>query len=171
MRDKPIHISVINNNIEQVEKYLKNGIDIDIKGEYSCTPLHYACQNGNLEMIRVLLKFNANVNSKNSYSTSYPLFDAVTAIDEDNYYQILKLLIDAGADIHRVDSFGNTLLHYAVEKENLDLINLLISLGIDINKSERYDNDRALDYAYFQKNHKIINRLIESGAESKKSTL
>jgi ankyrin repeat protein len=167
MKDKSIHISVIKNQIKKLNKYLANGVDVDSKGEYNCTPLHYACQEGNIEIVKILLKNGADVNIQNRYSTFYPLFDAITSDNEDNYYPIIKLLIDAKADINSIDSFGNTILYYAIEKENIELIKLLISLGCDINRGSRYDKDSALHYAYFQKNEQIANLLIEAGADIK----
>jgi len=166
MRDRPIHIFVIDNRIEKVKKALKNGIDVDIKGENSCTPLHYACQNSNLQIVKLLLLNRANVNAKNRYSTLYPIFDTLTAINQENSFSILKLLIEAGADINKVDSFGNTALHYAVERGNQKLIELLLLFGCDVNKTQRYDKNRPLHFACFQKNEKIVKILIEAGADS-----
>ena len=169
MEDKEIHFNAIKNNIKGLEDNLKNSFDIDTLGEYACTPLHYACREGHFEMVDFLIKNGANVNSKNHYSTIYPIFDAITSTNnKKNYLSIIQLLIDNGADINRVDSFGNTLLYHAIEQEDIILIELLIQLGCDINHCSRHDKDTALHYAYFQKNRKIISILIENGADRKK---
>jgi len=164
MNNKSIHIAIIKNDLVELKKCIKNGTDINSKGEYNCTPLHYACQNGNFEIIEFLVSNLANINMKNSYSTYYPIFDAITATNDKNVYDIIKLLLDNGADINSIDSFGNTLLHYAVEKENIALVQLLLTSGCKVNQTKRHDKDTALHYAYFQKNKQIISMLIDAGA-------
>ena len=165
MKDKPIHISSIENNIQKLKKHLKKDGNIDALGEYGCTPLHYACREGNLEIVKFLLENGSNNNKTNRYSTIYPIFDAITSNNEKTLFSILKLLIDNGADVNNSDSFGNTLLHYAVDRENKDLIELLINAGCDINKTFRHDRDTPLHYACFQKNEKLISTLIQNGAD------
>jgi len=164
MKNQSIHTSSIKNRLKDIKKYLNQGIDVDSLGEYGCTPLHYACREGNIEIVEFLIKNGADVNIKNRYSTLYPLFEALCLLNKRKTFLIIKLLIDNGADINSVDSFGNTLLHHAVEQENIDLIELLIALGCNINRTLRYDKDTVLHYAYFQKNLNIISKLIESGA-------
>lgn len=165
MRDREIHINAINNNIKELEKSIENGIDIDALGEYDSTPLHYACREGHLEAVNLLIKGGANVNAKNDYSTIYPIFEAINSVNnQENYFLIIQSLIEGGADIDKVDSFGNTLLHHAIEKENRELIELLIQLGCDVNHGLRHDKDSALHYACFKKNREIISILINSGA-------
>jgi ankyrin repeat protein len=169
MRDKPIHVSCIKNRPKELIKLLKKDNIVDSLGEYDCTPLHYACREKNLDIIKVLLANGANVNSKNRYSTFYPIFDVLTSMVKKDSFQIVKLLIDKGVDIDAVDSFGNTALHYAVEKENLDLIELIIKSGCDVNKTLRHDNDTPLHYACFQKNRRVVSFLIKNGANRRLS--
>lgn len=164
MKDKPIHTSVVENQIEKLKKYLKDGEYIDVLGKYDCTPLHYACREGNLEIVEFLIKYGADINKKNRYATYYPIIDALTSSREKELFPIIILLIDAGADINSIDSFGNTVLHYAVEQENIDLVELFLKLGCDVNQTLRHDRDTILHYACFQKNREIISKLIENGA-------
>ena len=164
MKDKPIHVSSIKNQIQKLKRYLEDGEDIDALGEYACTPLHYACREGNLEIVEFLIKHGSDINKRNRYSTYYPIIDALTSSCPKELFSIVKLLIEAGSDVNSVDSFGNTVLHYAVEQENIDLIELLLTSGCDINKTLRYDRDTILHYACFQKNEEIISKLIENGS-------
>ena len=168
MKDSSIHIHAIKNNIKGLKNNIKKGFSINSLGEYASTPLHYACREGNLETVRFLIENGADVNLKNNYSTIYPIFDAITSLNnQKNYLLIIQLLLENGADIKMVDSFGNTLLYHAIEQENIFLIKLLIQLGCDINHVSRHDKDSVLHYAYFQKNREIIRLLIENGADIK----
>ena len=73
---------------------------------------------------------------------------------------MLELLIKYNADIHKTDAFGNTLLHHAVELENIPLIKLLKEHGLSSKKTLREDKDTPLDYAKYQKNREIVNLLL-----------
>ena len=169
MKDINIHFNVFKNNMTELENNIKDGINVDTLGEYNSTPLHYACREGNLEVVNLLLKHGADVNKQNTYSTIYPVFDAINSTNnQKNYFLIIQSLIERGANINATDSFGNTLLYHAVEKENIKLIELLIQLGCDINHVSRHDKDTVLHYAYFQKNREIISILIENGADREK---
>jgi len=168
MKEKNIHIYSLSNQLNKVKSYLKDGGEVDSLGEYASTPLHCACREGNIKIIKVLIQYGADINSKNRYSTVYPIFEVLASIKIEYPSAIVKLLIDNGADINVIDSFGNTILHYAIEKELIELIKLVVSLGGDINYTERYDKDTPLHYAYFQKNRNIIDYLIAHGADSER---
>ena len=165
MENRDIHFNAIDNSISKLKNNIKEGIDIDMLGEYASTPLHYACREGNIEAVNFLIEHGADVNKANNYSTIYPLFEVINSINNiENRFLIIQSLIDNGANIHKTDAFGNTLLYYAVEQEDVKLVKFLIQLGCDINNVSRDDKDSVLHYAYFQKNREIISILIESGA-------
>jgi len=165
MKDKNIHVYSSNNQLNKVKSYLKGGGAVDSLGEYASTPLHCASREGNVKIIELLIQYGADVNSKNRYATVYPLFEILTSAKIENPFPLVQLLIDNGADIKVIDSFGNTILHYAIEKELIELIEFSISLGCNINYTGRHDKDTPLHYAYFQKNKKIIDYLIDHGAD------
>ena len=165
MKEKNIHIYSSKNEIDKVESYIKDGGDIDSLGEYDSTPLHYACREGNFEIVKLLVKHGADVNRENRYSTIYPIFDILSSIKAKESLPLILFLIESGADIMAVDSFGNTILHYAIEQEMIELIKLSIEFGCDINYTKRDDKDTPLHYSCFQKNREIIYFLIKHGAD------
>jgi len=168
MQENTIYSYSLTNQLVKAESYLKNGGDVDVLGEYDSSALHYACREGNMEMIQLLLRYDANVNKRNKYSTIYPLFDILSSTKISEPLPFIKFLLESGADITTVDSFGNTLLHYAVEQEDMALVKLCIQSGCDINYTDRHDKDTPLHYACFQKNREIINYLVEQGADRKR---
>lgn len=71
----------------------------------------------------------------------------------------LKEFIDSGENINIQDSKGNTALHYATEKNRIEIVKFLINLP-DINLSIKNKNNKtALDIA-IEKDHKEIRELI-----------
>jgi ankyrin repeat protein len=115
----PIHISVLNNNIEILKILIKYDADIDIKSETGSTPLNMACSYGKLDIVRELLKNGADVNEKDKYGYS-PLYNLCLnniimkpinnsfrgLIDHTNDVEIVEELIRYGADITETNKYG-----------------------------------------------------------------
>lgn len=81
-----------------------------------------------------------------------------------DYKEIVKALIENGADINIKGYFGYTALHEACRKNNIDIVNILIKNGADLNiKSGRYGFMPL--YLTCENNYEeIINILIKNGA-------
>ncbi|GAW80958.1 acyl-CoA-binding protein [Plasmodium gonderi] len=84
----------------------------------------------NLEYIKGALKKNPHlINKRNS--------DGLCALHyacDRGYLDIVKLLVDLGADLNADDSCGDTALHIAAYSGKTDIINYLKNAGADINK-------------------------------------
>ena len=154
--------AIKDNNVRKVHKILKQGGDINRRNTYRIIeeagnyPLSEACTIGNLEIINMLISFGAAVDTEGSWT---PLTMACT-----NYYpdriEIVKLLIDNGADVNRNES-GDTpimkLIGYLYdrktkglgfkeidkgkEKETYDIFMLLIQNGAEIFNVGTYGKD------------------------------
>jgi len=84
------------------------------------------------------------------------------------FLDMLKLLIENGADIHQKDFAGQTALHRAAltpKGETSGLIKYLIAKGADINAKDN-DGNTPLHVAYAAKNDDTVNLLINSGADT-----
>lgn len=78
-----------------------------------------AAQYGKADVVRLLLLKGAEVNEK---------INDVTALiwaAKKNYPEIVKMLIDSGADNNITDKNGKTALMYAEENGHQEIINLL----------------------------------------------
>jgi ankyrin repeat protein len=84
------------------------------------------------------------------------------AIDR-SYNNIVKELINYGADISVKGMYGRRAIHYAIEKNNIEILKLLLEKGEDI---EIKDNNgkTAIFYAIKNKNISIIEFLLEKGS-------
>ncbi len=51
--------------------------------------------------------------------------------------EIIKMLLDGGADVNYSDRSGRTPLHWAMEARDLALVDLLVSRGVTANASHK----------------------------------
>ena len=96
--------------------------------------------------------------------------------------RLLPHMTELGADINARDAYGKTALMYAAQLNNEDAVDMLLSLGADINlktfKAEPSYGYRdvcrtahghgrtALTYAAASASHRIVERLIKAGADT-----
>jgi ankyrin repeat protein len=89
------------------------------------------------------------------------------AAKEGNYPQVAALL-DRGAEIDQRNEWGWTLLMWACGHDAVDLVELLIERGANLDASTSRQEATALSIAIYNDNTEIANRLIEAGADVEK---
>lgn len=100
--------------IDAPEKYFEK--------EDSTTALGYAAEAGNLTKVNALLAAGANVNHQSFFQIT-PLMEAT----REGHYEVVKRLLDAGADLSLRSHFGNSIFWYASFKPNKKIKRLLRS--------------------------------------------
>ncbi len=94
--------------------------------------------------------------------------DPLHAMVEANKKDLLKIMIEYGADVNKiVNNHGETLLFTACESRNLGLVKYLIEQGADVNK-ENDGRKTPLFAACKSRNIDIVKYLIEQGADVNK---
>lgn len=137
--------AIRNNDVTNVSKLLRNGVDIHYRNSYDMTPLMSAMSREiNKEIISTLLENNADVNAiDHCYRTSLML-----AIQHTCDKDIITMIVNAGADINAVDRWGRTAVmyttcancmkNYCINKDN---INTLLKLGANVKISDTNGNN------------------------------
>ncbi|PRM96231.1 ankyrin repeat domain-containing protein [Aliarcobacter cryaerophilus] len=150
---------------------IKAGADINAKDKNSWTPLHWASGNNHIELVKVLIKAKANLNEKATYSNDEEGFSAITplyASITQNNWEIAKLLIETGADVNLGIETGNRytplLLISSEEETNIDIFNMLIKAGTDINAIDKY-LFTPLHCASIRNHIELVKVLIKAGAD------
>lgn len=120
------------NFVDIVKLLVQAGVDINYQDEHGDTALHVAARFGHLDCVNVLLdgsetqKVNIELGEK-AYGWT-PLFIACV----DGYFPIVEALIEAHADLERLDSSGWTAKEHAALRGHIDIAKLLSDVLPDI---------------------------------------
>jgi ankyrin repeat protein len=88
------------------------------------------------------------------------LIDAVKKSDA----RTVRSLITAKVDVNSTDVDGSTALHWAVQRENVELVDLLLASGANPKSATRY-NITPLFLACMNGNAAIVERLLKAGVD------
>ena len=119
-RTRAFFESISEGDYERVHRILKMEFDVNCKDDGGCCPLHFAAE-GEKELIILLLENGAHVNVINIAGET-PLMNAIKFGDSE----CVKLLLQAGGDVHAKDGAGRDLMYYA-EASNSSATVALIS--------------------------------------------
>ena len=139
--------------VEEMKLLVKKDANIvDSKNDNGFSPLILACYKGNIAVAKFLIENSKTINESSDMGT--PLMACAVKGDK----QISELLLKKGANPNLSDSKGTTALIYAVQFENLELVNLLLKYKADKNLKDN-DGKTAFEFAVFSGNQDIINQL------------
>jgi hypothetical protein len=74
--------------------------------------------------------------------------------------EIVKLLLDKGADVNLTDKYGNTPLHLAASDGHIEIVKLLLEKGSDVNSKRRNDGTTPLYWAALNGHIEIVKLLL-----------
>lgn len=172
-----LHVACQRNAFHVLKEMLKNGCDPDIRNDIASgsseTPFIKAIQCGSYECCDLLMEYNVNVKAKMTPQQCdalsliiYRLRDAIKIDLINKDFSLIKKIIRKGKiDIN--EKRGNcTLLHEAIWTKNMELMQLLLDLGADINCRDK-NNQTLIDYVKFfiPKCPELIQWLIDHGAK------
>ncbi|XP_076277151.1 mitochondrial disaggregase [Lasioglossum baleicum] len=131
-------------HVLDLERSLKEGVDINLRHSLGWTALHVAAINEKLEIIEVLLKKGADVNAGDEFINVYK-----TAIEKRlNSLDVLTIRETEFSDVlnNRATFKGFTPLHYAVLADSKSCVKALLDGGADPT-IENESGHRAVEYA------------------------
>jgi ankyrin repeat protein len=119
------------------------------------TPLQYAAEHGDLRTARSLIAAGARVNDKGGAGRT-PLHYALL-----NHFDVVRLLIEKGADVNLRDSEGASPLDDAIWQGNLDAAAIVIAHGARLNEPDTGTGATPLNEAAFRGHAALVRYLLQ----------
>lgn len=126
----PFLLSCLNNDLTLLRLVLPASPNLDLLTRFGGVGITPASEKGHVEIVRELLeKTEINVNHTNFVGWT-PLLEAIVLNDGgDKQQQIVKLLLEHGANPHMTDKYGKKPLELAKEKGYTEIAALLVAAG------------------------------------------
>jgi ankyrin repeat protein len=152
----PIHTAILNNQMHNIHPLLHVKDAQTLADSNGWVALHYAARYSTKDILKLCCEVTDNIDIRDKMGRS-PLMLAV----ELGRISTVEDLMEQGAQIDLIDSTGFTVLHHAVNSDNLEMVRWLLDNPlIDINTQDAYKRT-PLDLS---KLNEINNLLLERGA-------
>lgn len=112
--------------------------------------LQWVAEHGYLDLVEYLISLEGLNNDQSAYKY------AIYAATKNNNFHIIKLLIDKGANIHKI----HDPLRKAVIANDLDIVKFLVEHGADVHANNNRAVRRAAELGYLE----IVKYLVSRGA-------
>lgn len=158
-RETALFKAVSHDHAETVNLLLDRGAMPNTRnGKGGRTALHEACYRGRTDIVQILLNKGALV-TKSDMRGRTPLMQACLGMEPDNK-ELVRILLEAGADLERFDLSAGSVLRAAAIKGSQSIVRLLLGSKADPN------NHSPLMEALRRGHSEIAGLLIQAGADA-----
>ncbi|XP_050505193.1 ankyrin-1-like isoform X1 [Diabrotica virgifera virgifera] len=124
----PLHLASRLGNLDAVQQLIEGGAEINEVDSSGLTALHVATFSQHKKVAKYLLAHGADLNAIETYQQETPL-NISTGIND---HEMVRLLIEAGANMQCLDISGNMPIHIAAKKGYLNIVECFLENGINV---------------------------------------
>jgi uncharacterized protein len=152
--------AVKDSNVKRVQALVRERVDVNATAADGATALHWAVHRDDLATADVLIRAGARPNIANDLGVT-PLHLACT----NRSTGMVRRLLTAGANPNATLPRGETVLMECARTGNADAVAALLKSGARVNEAEAVNQQTALMWAVAQQHPKVVQALLESGAD------
>ncbi len=157
--DRPsvtLYLAMQRGDIDQLERHIHWGTDINARLPNGQHPLHIAAEKGRIIMVKTLLKHAADIDARTEQGDS-----ALDLAILSGRTQVAEVLLAEGA---QTDASALLLKSADQGVTDRDTVRILLELGADLEQRDAA-GDTALLIAIRQDNHRLATHLVGRGAD------
>ncbi|KAJ8675668.1 hypothetical protein QAD02_011454 [Eretmocerus hayati] len=135
------------------------------------TSVHEAVYKNDIELVKLFLAAGAQLNCIDHPGLRSPLHCAVSmVIRDESYFDMIKQLVELGADINITTKDGSTVLHYLIEYQEYNeektwkILKFLLDLGANLNVTNNAKVS-PLAMAAAEDQLELVEKMIQAGAD------
>ncbi|XP_038607034.1 ankyrin repeat and SOCS box protein 3 isoform X1 [Tachyglossus aculeatus] len=148
-------------NADRLRALLRRGCSVDVADNRGWMPIHEAAHHNAPECLRLLI--HADPSEKYIKTKTFEGSCALHLATIRGHLEIVRILLEAGADANSFTLEETTPLFLAVENGHTEVAKLLAEHGADVNGSHSMCGWNSLHQAVFQENMEMIKFLLEKG--------
>lgn len=186
--------AIRNNDLAGLDGLISAGADVNTRDRHAETPLMYAAYVGSLDAMKLLLQHGASVDAQSQSGATALIWAAtdlgkvrlltehganvnlatkrrrtalLVAAMSDPSAEVVKLLVEKGADLKAVDFLKTTPLRAAALGNDTETIRMLIEAGVDVNAADLPGISPLMMAAGWNGNTRAVQMLLAKGANAK----
>ena len=162
--------AVKSGELKTVKELIDKGADVNTRDRDGWSLLHWSIYNNHDDISHFLIARGADVRSKTQHGKRVPPFfidpdwTVLHAAARFRDLELLKLLIDKGADINAKDEGGRAVIHEAGNEGHWEIVRYLIDKGVSPNSKGSFPGRTVLHSASQHGNLRVVKYIVERGA-------
>lgn len=165
-----LHAAILNGKGETAKYLIEKGCSVNAMNNMNETPLHIASGLGMAETASLLIERGALLDAVDNAGYT-PLTNAIqyygSSVNSPNKLEMVKLLIEKGADINKKGMWNMTPIQIAAEFTHGDIVNYLIDKGAAIPVNQGPEAYQILSAACKNGFTRLFEKQLELGFELK----
>ncbi|XP_044579759.1 uncharacterized protein LOC123261929 [Cotesia glomerata] len=151
----PIILAAEKGYADIVDTLLKNNADPDIKDDDNRSAIEFAVAKGHLEVVKILFGYTKmKINNKGIDN-----FTMLHIASQEGYLDIVKYLVEKGADVHATNKSGSKPIHIAAREGHVSIVEFFFSIKMS-NNTLGHQGQTLLHYAVVAPKKEIVEYLI-----------